>query len=223
MPEVSIQAAEREVSRLTTLDYFTNIFSSTDNDPVSVIEKLEPLLLLSVTKEGLVSQKEAAGQTEVPNAQRINGDLQNRENSIPKDSRLLESLQFLQRASLSMRLILWQRLQDAYSIINYPPQILTCNLWSLIIIIRHLESPSYLDTSKASRHENLLRWLHKLDELMTQVLALVSTDSSAFECVDQEQLVSSLETVASLQRIVHVFCLLGEMKFALARRSQHRN
>ena len=211
MPEISIQAAEREVSRLTTLDYFTNIFSSTDNDPVSVIEKLEPLLLLSVADNGGQEPREnSTDETELAHPELADGDIDgdtNVQQSSVKDSRLLESLQFLQRASLSMRLILWQRLQDAYSVINYPPQILTCNLWSLIIIVRHLESSSYLETTsnKANRRQNLLKWLHKLDEIITQVLALASTDSSAFECVDQEQLLSSLESIARLQKLVHVF------------------
>ena len=206
MPEISVDAAEREVSRLTTLEYFTSIFSSDDNDPISVIEKLEPLLLLTVnkqsfeSKDGSQSSMESLnrdGQVDVPSA--------TQNDSVLTDSRLLEALQFLRRSSLSMRLILWQKLQDAYSIINYPPQILTCNLWSLIIIVRHLTSSLYLETAKESRQESLLKLLNRLDEFMTQILALASTDSLAFECVDQEQLLSSLEAVTSLQRIVHVF------------------
>ena len=213
MPEISIDAAEKEVSRLTTLDFFTNIFSSNDDDPVSVIEKLEPLLLLSVRGESHENQDGPQHhELRLNGEESLNVPAPEEAFSIAQDPRLSEALQFLDRASLSMRFILWQRLQDAYSVVNYPPQILACNLWSLIIIVQHIESSSYLETAKGSRQENILRWLHKLDELMTQILALASTNPLAFECVDQEQTMSSMEAIASLQRIVHVF---GEWEDAI--------
>ena len=206
MPEISVAAAEREVSRLTTMDFFTSIFSSSDDDPVSVIEKLEPLLLLTVRVNNCGSQNGSAHRGERRHYhESLEASLDNGDLPVLQDPRLLEALHFLNRASLSMRLILWQRLQDAYSVVNYPPQILVCNLWSLILIMRHIESASFVETAMGNRQESLLRWLNRLDDLMTQTLALASTNSLAFECVDNEHVRSSMQAVASLQRIVHVF------------------
>lgn len=206
MPEISVDAAEKEVSRLTTLEYFTSIFSSEDDDPISVIEKLEPLLLSSVKRDGHRAQRDSQDhQLHLNSEECFEVSSPEAGSFTPHDSRLSEALQFLERANLSMRLILWQRLQDAYSVVNYPPQILACNLWSVVTIVRYFDSSSYLGSSRESRQDNVLRWLNKLDELMTQILALVSTNPLAFECVDQEHILSSMEAVASLQKIVHVF------------------
>ena len=206
MPEISIAAAEKEVSRLSTMEFFTSIFTSNDDDPISVIERLEPLLLSSVKREGRSLQGDSEDREPLLNGEENVENLSvERGPGITHEPRLLEALQFLERANLSMKLILWQRLQDAYSVVNYPPQILACNLWSLVIIVRHLESDPYMRSTRDARQENVLRWLHRLDELMTQILALVSTNPVAFECVDHDQILSSMEVVASLQNIVHVF------------------
>ena len=44
MPEIAVAAAEREVSRLTTMDFFYNLFNTDTSDPWAIIETLEPVL-----------------------------------------------------------------------------------------------------------------------------------------------------------------------------------
>lgn len=44
MPEISAAAADRELSRLTTMDFFHKVFGEQQEDPVDIIEHLEPLL-----------------------------------------------------------------------------------------------------------------------------------------------------------------------------------
>ncbi len=44
MPEVSPKAADREISKLTTMDFFLSLFQEDINDPVAVIDTLEPVL-----------------------------------------------------------------------------------------------------------------------------------------------------------------------------------
>lgn len=204
MPEISLDAAEREISRLTTLDFFTSIFSSSDNEPESVIEHLEPLLLLSMSHfhEGASRQGDENGGSEgqgSPTKAQDNLDL--------PDPRLAEALHYLNRASISLKLFLWRRLQDAYSVINYPPKILSCNLWCMILIVEHLQSHEYTSAPTGNRRESLLVWLHKVDELMTLILALAYTDVSAFESVDYLQIQLAMTTVAAVRRIVHGFAV----------------
>lgn len=199
MPEISIKAAEREISRLTTLDFFTSIFSSADSNPTAVIESLGPLLSISARK----SLDSSALENNKANSE---GDDQQTSTEV-SDPRLIEALLFLERASTTLRLFLWQRLQDAYGVINYSPEILSCNLWCFMLIVQHLDSEEYISSSSSTRQNSLLRWLHRLDEMMMQILALASTDGTAFETVDYVQIQMFLEATVSLQRIVHVFAV----------------
>lgn len=211
MSEISIDAAEKEISRLTTMDFFTGIFSSEDDDPLAIIENLEPLLDLSIKQKN-----ERKSNTKMEDDTRETVGQNTTETSMTNmpgqdsymaaaDPRLVEALQFLDRASLSLQLFLWQRLRDAYSVINYPPQILACNLRSFNLIVKYLGSSSYLEVVTDNRHISLLWWLHRLDALMAQILALASTNATALDCVDYELVRSSMEAVADLQKLVHVF------------------
>lgn len=202
MPEISVEAAEKEISRLTTLDFFMGIFSSENNDPLIIIESLEPLLDLSVQPVKAINQISSesteGGDPKSPPAG-LSAALTN-----PK---LLEALQFLNRGSLPLRLFLWQRLRNAYQAIHYPPQILSCNLRSFALITDHLTSSSYTDSSPENRHDSLLRWLNKLDDLLTRILAAALFHQDAFETLDADHIRVSLEALATLRDILHVFAL----------------
>ena len=199
--EISIGAAEREISRLKTVDFFTNIFSSDDEDPLTVIDNLEPLLNLSIDCGRLAATVDTG-------LSRPDGiDEGKNPTHLAPDHTLLEALQFLDRASLSLRLFLWQKLRDAYSVINYPPQILSCNLRSFALIVQHLNSALYVNLTSEIDSDSYLHWLYKVDDLMTQILALVLTDANAFDCVDDNHIRVLIDTVASLLRIMHVFAL----------------
>ena len=202
MPEISVEAAEKEISRLTTLDFFMSIFSSENNDSLTIIESLEPLLDLSVQqvrmKDEPSSESTEGGAPDNPLAE---------ESEASTNPKLLEALQFLNRGSLPLRLFLWQRLRNAYQAIHYPPQILCCNLRSFALITDHLASSSYTDSSQESRHDNLLRWLNKLDDLLTRILAAALFHNDAFETLDADHVRVSLEALARLRDILHVFAL----------------
>ena len=212
MPEISIEAAEKEISRLTTMDFFMSVFSSENNDPLTVIDSLEPLLELSTRNRASMFGNGLDNNI---------GNDQSRQNmepspknhtsgyhaEAPPDPKLLETLHFLDRANLSLKLYLWQKLRDAYSAISYPPQVFSCNLRSLIIIIDYLGSSSYRESTLENRHESLLRWLHRLDDLISRMLKPALFETGTFECVDSEHVRTSLEAVAILQKILHVFAL----------------
>ena len=201
MPEISISAAEQEISRLTTMDFFTTIFSSNDEDPFTTIDSLEPLLRTSI-------------DCDAPTDDHFSSPFGANERHAPESSTepalsptLREAHRFLNGASLSLRLCLWQKLRDAYSVINYPSMILSCNLQSLALIVEHLGSQSYVDLTRENDAESFLHLMYQIDTLMTQALALMLTDTNAFECIDNDHIRSLMNTLGSFSRIVHVFAL----------------
>ena len=201
MPEISVEAAEKEISRLTTLDFFMGIFSSENNDPLTIIESLEPLLDLSVQqveKNGICSASIEGHDPVIPLAKL---------SEVPTNPKLIEALLFLNRGSLPLKLFLWQRLRNAYQTIHYPPQILCCNLRSFALIIDHLASSSYANSSSENRHDSLLRWLNKLDDHLTRILAAARFHNDAFETLDANHVRVSLETLARFRDILHIFAL----------------
>lgn len=209
MPVISVEAAEKEISRLTTMDFFMGIFNSESTDPLTTIESLEPLLNLSVNyRKSLIEQnpnhhpKEQDDLVISPSSQTSDDTLE-----VDPDSKLLEALQFLERGSLPLRLFFWQKLRDAYRAIAYPPQVLSCDLRMMVLIVNHLSSSSHCETILENRRDNLLRWLHRLDDHITRVLSIALSKHDPFECIDGDQIRVSLEALTSLQRILHIFAL----------------
>lgn len=205
MPEISVQAAQKEISTLTTMDFFMGVFSTENNDPLTIIESLEPLLELSVNHAKL----ESGNATNAPTLETEDAGMEasNGSSKTYPDAKLLEALHFLEQGSLPLRLFLWQKMRDAYRAINYPPQVLSCDLRILELIVNHLSSLSFTESAAEIRRDSLLRWLHRLDDHMTRILSIVSSKDQAFECIDGDQIVTSLEALAKLQNLLHVFAL----------------
>ena len=190
MPEISIEAAEREISRLTTMDFFLNIFDTENSDPLAVIESLEPLLERS-TQGFSWSEEENHGLR-------------------PSDSlapQMQQMLQFLDRASLPLQLFLWRRLWDAYGFISYPPKVFSCQLRSIELIMSHLCTPAFVDSTREDHHVNFLYWLRALHDLITRALVLALNDPACFDCMDDEHLRTSMGALAKLQRLLYTFTL----------------
>ena len=209
MPEISVQAAQKEISRLTTMDFFMGVFSAENNDPLTIIESLEPLLELSVKyakQENNDAPNPPSLETENAATDASERGGEGGSNKYP-NPKLLEALHFLEQGSLPLRLFLWQKMRDAYRAINYPPQVLSCDLRILELIVNHLSSPLFTESAAEIRRDSLLRWLYRLDDHMTRILGTVSSKDQAFECVDSDQIVASLEALARLQNLLHVFAL----------------
>ena len=211
MPEISIEAAEREITRLTTMDFFLSVFNSEKSHPLTVIESLEPILERSIRKT----------KTLIDNGPRMSdtkpGDLSETEEAILRgngidtsltgfpNSRMEQMLQFLDRASVSLKLFLWRKLGDAYEAIDYPPQVLSCSLRSIQMIMEYLQSTSFITSASQNRQLSLVRWLRTLDNLTTKALGLVLYQPQFFDFVDETHLKSSIAALAALQRILYVF------------------
>jgi hypothetical protein len=114
---------------------------------------------------------------------------------------------FLERGNASLRLFLLQRLREAYDAIDYPPKVFSCYLKSVEIIMKEFKTSTYLESSSEHRQFTLLKWLRTLEDLLLRALSLSLNDPKAFDCMDQEHLVSSMSALAELSRLLHSFAL----------------
>ncbi|ELR06157.1 Histone transcription regulator 3 [Pseudogymnoascus destructans] len=193
MPEVSAAAADREISRLTTMDFFLNLFKD-NSDPTAIIETLEPVIddptKISEDEEGDAA-KEPAPEVVMSPATR-------------------DMRKFLENGTPSLRLYLWQRLREAYQEIEYPTRVFSCHLKCIEIIVEYLQSPTFSQIPQEARHAELLGCIKTIDELLVKALTLALNDQTAFEIVDESHLAASTTAIANLCRILHTGTLMED-------------
>ena len=114
MPEVSRSAAEREISKLTTMDFFASLRG--DMEPVATIESLEPILNPGICRVGDRPIEEVA------------------------PSSLRDIWKVVARSSTELRLFLWDTLANAYRDIEYTTKQFSCHLRALEMLVSDLES-----------------------------------------------------------------------------------
>ncbi|KAK0726452.1 hypothetical protein B0T21DRAFT_350584 [Apiosordaria backusii] len=200
MPEISAAAAEREISKLTTMDFFLGLFQEDMGDPTSVIDSLEPVL----NPENVYITVPSASE---PNAG--NGD-----QSRPKQQKLplvecasqslMDLWKFLKRSSTELRLLLWSRLGEAYGKIEYTTKQFSSFLRSIETIITDFEHEDYCGTPAEQRRDLFMSMLKALDDLIIQSLHLALNENSAFDIIDEEHLKSTLSALAKLNCLLHV-------------------
>ncbi|KAI1205206.1 uncharacterized protein F4807DRAFT_290338 [Annulohypoxylon truncatum] len=207
MPEISAHAADREISKLTTMDFFLGLFQSDLSDPISVIESLEPVLnpssvyiatANSIAPEVMVidenPEASTASHAGLPISQTANQGLR-------------DLWKFLLGTSTELRLFLWTRLGDAYNAIDYTTKQFSCLLKSIEMVIADFEQDSYLTMSAESRRPLFLKMLKFLDELLIQALSMALNDAKAFDIIDDEHLRSSISALVKLSCMLHVSCM----------------
>lgn len=207
MPEVSALAADREISKLTTMDFFLGLFQNDLGDPVSVIESLEPVLNPTAvytamsdleTSEVMVvdegSEAPEAGHERLPISETA-------------DQGLRDLWKFLLGTSTELRLFLWTRLGDAYSAIRYTTKQFSCLLKSIEMIVADFQQDSYLAMTADARRPLFLKMIKFLDELLIQALSMALNDAEAFDIIDDEHLKSSISALTKVCCILHVSCM----------------
>lgn len=188
MPQVSAAALDQEITRLNSMGFFMRIFGSEGEDPVSLIESIEPVL-------DPASVKYVRGD----------GTSDETTSSVPVHFRELAS--FLDKGDATLRLFLWRRLQDAYRAIDYIPKVVSCQLRSIEAIVKELRGRVYLETQD-DRASILLRWLKSTNNILTKLIPqLIDDPVKSFECIDVDHLRSSMTAVAHLSRLLHSFAL----------------
>ncbi|EMT65807.1 Histone transcription regulator 3 like protein [Fusarium odoratissimum] len=205
MPTISPEAADREISKLTTMDFFLGLFQDNMEDPVSVIETLEPVLNpSSVCAPPRESDSESPG-TEADDAS--SSDKQKKSLSDCASQSLQDLWKFLHNSSTELRLFLWSRLGAAYDAIGYPTKKFSCCLKSIELIVSDLEGETYANTPADSRKLLLMRTLKSLDELLISALYSALNDNTAFEIIDDAHIKSTTAALAKVNCLLHVSSL----------------
>ncbi|KAI8154437.1 Histone transcription regulator 3 [Colletotrichum sp. SAR 10_70] len=198
IPEISEAAADREISKLTTMDFFLGLFQDNVSDPVAVIENLEPVLnpssvYVSIPPEESAKNGEGSGRS--------------KPKKVPIKEYATQSLQdlwrFLLGTSTELRLFLWSRLSDAYGTIKYSTKQFSCQLKAIEMLTADLESDSYLKNAPETRPPLLLKMLKSLDDLLITALSLALNDTSAYDIVDEEHLRTTSAALAKLSSMLH--------------------
>ena len=185
MSELSSETIDQEVLKLKCMDFFAKVFKPDDDDPVSLIEAIEPILEPS--------------SIEYPDGTPESND---------PSSHSSEMASFLDRGDATLRLFLWRRLQEAYQAIDYPPKVVSCYLRSIEIIMTELEDVKHVEEAGSHRQIILLGWLKSLDGLAAKAIPLIlQNPEKAYECIDMDHLQASMSAVARLARILQGFIL----------------
>lgn len=201
MPEISVEAAEKQISRLTTMDFFVSVFSPSNDDPIALIETLEPILENSMRRDRSDQPATTRNMTDTADNAGESPEAWQGETVSQNDTKIYteQMLQFLDKASLPMQLMLWRRLIDAYSVIQYSPRILWCYLRCIALIVNHLQSAEDSENTEEERQKLLLRWLKSLDDLLAWTLALAWSDAQSLDCMDEANLQGAIVTLTRLQ------------------------
>ncbi|CCF36489.1 hypothetical protein CH063_08050 [Colletotrichum higginsianum] len=215
IPEVSEAAADREISKLTTMDFFLGLFQDNVSDPVAVIDNLEPVL-----NPGSVYVPVSSAETTPVEGDSSSG--RSKTQKVPIKECASQSLQdlwrFLLGTSTELRLFLWTRLSDAYASIKYSTKQFSCQLKAIEMLTADLESDGYLKNPVETRPPLLLKMLKSLDELLVTALSLALNDSSAYDIVDDDHLKSTASALAKMSCMLHAAAMHDdEIRIGMAR------
>lgn len=114
MPEISTTAAEREISKLTTMDFFASLRGNMG--PVAIIDSLEPVLNPKSCQLGNTPIREIAS------------------------SGLRNLWKVITCGSVELRLFLWDRLGNAYAEVKYTTKQFSCRLRAIEMLVADLEA-----------------------------------------------------------------------------------
>ncbi|ESZ90645.1 hypothetical protein SBOR_8979 [Sclerotinia borealis F-4128] len=197
--EISASAADREVSSLTTMEFFQNLFQADRSDPLAIIQTLEPVLDPESTSQ--------SAEMEI-------GDSQDSEFSRNGDNTppiLRDMWKFLDSGSTSLRLFLWQRLSEAYTSIGYKTKVFSCNLKCIEILVAEFRSEDYLNCEDETRRHKMLTSFKALDQLLVPALTTALNEATTcFEIIDDRHVKSTCAALAQLNRILHAAAVFDD-------------
>ncbi|KAL1879678.1 hypothetical protein VTK73DRAFT_6853 [Phialemonium thermophilum] len=206
MSELSPSAAEREISKLTTMDFFIGLFQEDVSDPISVIDSLEPVLNPdSVYIPGGANPSAPNGKGDT------DPEVDSKRPITECASQGLRDLwKFLKASNIDLRLFLWARLAEAYGKIKYTTKQFSCYLRSIEMIMADFEQDSYLNTQQDARKALLATMLKSLDDLLIQSLSMALNDNTAFDIIDESHLKSTSSALAKLCCLLHMAAMFED-------------
>lgn len=210
MPEISADAIDQEISRLTTTDFFLSVFNPSDDDPVATIESLEPIIM-PVAGSPITASTPRASSAD-PDRGALNAASPSRQlvDSRPPevvDSQRIQLLDFLSKSTASLQLSLWNRLSNAYSAIASPPFVFLCTIHSIKVVLSELGGSTYSTQMESTRTSNLLIWIRNLIDLIDKCCSLAINETTCLDCMDEDNLKLALSSVSSCIRLFHVYAL----------------
>jgi hypothetical protein len=206
MPEISIFAADREISKLTTMDFFLGLFQDDLSDPVGVIDSLEPVLnpsAVNTTEANTENSRSANSPTPSEQLRSASHDPEGQPITETASQGLRDLWKFLLGASTELRLFLWNRLGEAYSAIDYPTKVFSCNLKAIEMVIGDFERDPYASMPIEERRPLFFKMLKFIDDLLVKSLSLALNETTAFEIIDEDHLKASVSTLVKLSCILH--------------------
>lgn len=210
MPDVSVYAADREISKLTTMDFFLSLFQDDLKDPVSVIESLEPVLnpssvhVAAAKGVSLPAEYVDAGSPKVSSPGSDDPDAVGVPITETATQGLRDLWKFLLGTSTELRLFLWNRLGDAYKAIDYGTKRFSCQLRAIEMILDDFNRDMYGSLPFESRRTLFMKMFKFLDELLIGALTTALNDTSAFDIIDERHLKSSISVLTRLACTLHV-------------------
>ena len=205
MPELSIQAVDRALSKLQTVDFFSSIFYGGEKDPVTLIERLEPIL-----NHSLSHPETALDKPEIDKRGQAEGNAPTHESHTLMTSNEKILIEFVENGGLSLKLSLWYKLRDAYTAIAFPTKVLIINLRCVDLIMDELKSHSYAAKSLEDRVSTLLHWLARLDDILTKSLALVTDASHLLADLDVNQLEQCTRSMIDMITLMYTVSLFDD-------------
>lgn len=206
MQELTATAADREISKLETMDFFQGIFKNETRPPVDLIESLEPLL------ERTIASEENFSFT-ADDLVEDEGLSQKSLDDVKRSTTTMEVLtRFLSKASPNLRLLLWIRLRDAYQAIDYQPKVLSIQMRCIQVTMEGLKSDAFKAKSKEERRLFILETIRDLREILDSVWLLLKGENgpSRFECFDISHIQASISALLDLSLLLYAVCLFDD-------------
>ena len=189
IPELSVAVLDKEISKLTTRDFFQKVTTQDQSDPVASIESLEPLLT------ALDSDTDPSEDGE----------------DLPQPPPVLNELvRFLQNSDTSIRLLLWQKLRNAYELIDYKPMVVSCYFKMIRMLISDLKFTLSSDIQQHNRQILILKTLQQIHEMTKKILRLVHNSKDGLECVDEDGLKSAVNSYGEVLQMLQVFHIVED-------------
>ncbi|KAG9192706.1 hypothetical protein G6011_11440 [Alternaria panax] len=211
MPELSVAAIEQELVRISMKDFFLKVFDQEEQDPVTVIESLEPILELANASEPNTPPKPDGAEHDGTDTLSSPTISTNSEQQLDRSSPVLEMRKFLDSANVNVRLSLWNRLRVAYEAIDYPSKVLSCFLRSIEALVADFRSSTFQDLPILDRQHKLLTRYRVIDDMVVKIIQIIRDDGAPFACLPYEHVQSSMSAITELLQIMSAADMLRDL------------
>lgn len=204
IPEISVEAADREKSKWETMDFFLSIFQKQDQHPADLVEKLEPILMQHPRKAQRSRKRSEDGQEQPSDSTESAAPVERRGSG----HEILA--EFLAKAKPILRLSLWYRLRNAYESLDFNEKVFSIDLRIMRVIVGELQSSAFVEASAEERERLLLTWLHDLHKLLKRCYAFIEKQTAALGCLQIDQIREATSALIAIFTLLHTVALYDD-------------